>query len=230
MGNLKNTLLEVLLGVLPLTVVIVILQFTVVWLPIDMFLRFLIAVLMVGFGLMLFFIGVEIGFLPVGEMIGSALPRLRKPVLIVLLSVIIGIVVTIAEPDLRVLANQVDMVSDGAIPKDVLIYTVSIGVGISVGLAILRIILNIPMVYLLIGGYSLIFILALFTPAEFAPVSFDAGGVTTGPMTVPFILALGVGAAAVLGGKTGSADSFGLVALASVGPVLAVLLLGVLYT
>jgi len=93
----------------------------------------------------------------------------------------------------------------------------------------LRTIFNIPLVYLLISGYGMIFTIAAFTPPHFIPVSFDAGGVTTGPMAVPFILALGVGVAAVLGGKRTTADRFGLVALASIGPVLAVLLLGVIY-
>lgn len=229
MDHLKDTIQEVIMAVLPITVVVIILQFTVIWLPTEMFIQFLIGVAMVGLGLILFLIGVDIGLLPVGEMVGSALPRFGKPGLVVFFSIILGIVATIAEPDVRVLGAQVDMVSEGEIPKSVLIYTVALGVGIFVGLAILRIVLNIPMIYLLLGGYTLIFLLAFFTPAEFVPIALDSGGVTTGPMTVPFILALGVGVASVLGGKTASTDGFGLVALASIGPVIAVLLLGVVY-
>jgi hypothetical protein len=135
----------------------------------------------------------------------------------------------VAEPDVRVLAMQVDRVSNGEISKNFLIYTVAAGVAFFVGLAMLRIILSIPISYLLVASYGLVFLLAAFTPAHFLPVSFDAGGVTTGPMTVPFILALGVGVASVLGGKTASADGFGLVALASIGPILAVMLLGLFY-
>ncbi|MFY9114203.1 MAG: DUF1538 family protein, partial [Dethiobacteria bacterium] len=108
------------------------------------------------------------------------------------------------------------------------IFAVALGVAIFVGLAMLRIILNIPLAYLLIGGYGLVFLLSAFAPPQFAPVSFDAAGVITGPLIVPFILALGVGISSVLAGKT-SVDGFGLVALASIGPVLAVLLLGVIY-
>ncbi|PAM96551.1 hypothetical protein B4N84_01705, partial [Flavobacterium sp. IR1] len=115
------------------------------------------------------------------------------------------------------------------VSSNILIYTVALGVAIFVGLAMLRIVLNIPITYLLIGGYGLAFSLAAFTPAHFVPISFDAGGVTTGPMTVPFILALGVGVASVLRGKSASSDGFGLVALASIGPILAVLVLGVIY-
>ncbi|MBA4601572.1 DUF1538 domain-containing protein [Thermoactinomyces sp. AMNI-1] len=230
MDHLKNTGREVIIAILPMTAVIFVLQFTVIWLPAEMFLQFLIGVVMVGLGLFLFLIGVDIGMIPVGEMIGSALSRLGKAGLVILFSVILGIASTVAEPDVIVLASQVDMVTGGAIPKSVLIFTVALGVGIFVGLAILRILLNIPITYLLIGGYSLILILSFFTPTEFVPVALDSGGVTTGPMTVPFIMALGLGVASVLSGKSASSDGFGLVALASVGPVIAVLLLGVMYS
>lgn len=229
MDHLKNTGREVIMAILPMTALIFILQYTVIWLPAEMFLQFLIGVAMVGLGLFLFLIGVEIGMVPVGEMVGSALSRLGKIGYVVLFSVILGIVATIAEPDLIVLASQVDMVTDGAIPKIILIFTVALGVGIFVGLAILRILFDIPITYLLMGGYSLILVLSFFAPTEFVPVALDSGGVTTGPMTVPFILALGVGVASVLSGKSASTDGFGLVALASVGPIISVLLLGVLY-
>lgn len=229
MDNLKDTLLEVVFAILPITVFVILLQVTILHMSTAMFGQFLIGTAMVAIGLIFFLIGVEIGLLPVGEMIGSALPRLQKPWLIILFSVILGIVATLAEPDVRVLATQVDTVSEGEISKQILIYTVALGVGIFVGIAVLRILLNVPILYLLVGGYTVIFLLALITPVRYAPISFDAGGVTTGPMTVPFILALGVGVASVLGGKTASTDGFGLVALASIGPVIAVLLLGVIY-
>jgi len=162
-------------------------------------------------------------------MIGSALPKMGKAWIVVLFGFILGFVATVAEPDVRVLATQVDSVSNGAVSSNILIYTVALGVAIFVGLAMLRIILNIPINYLLIGGYAVVFLLAAFTPANFVPISFDSGGVTTGPMTVPFILALGVGVASVLKGKSASTDGFGLVALASIGPILSVLILGVMY-
>lgn len=184
---------------------------------------------MVGVGLILFLLGVNIGLLPVGEMIGSALSKTKKLSLIVGFGVVLGIVVTVAEPDVRVLSTQVDQVSGGAIPKSILILAVALGVGIFVGLAMLRIVFNFSIIYLLVIGYGLIFILAAFTPPIFVPISFDSGGVTTGPLTVPFIMALGVGVATVLRGKSASSDGFGLVALASIGPILSVLVLGVIY-
>ncbi|RDY72035.1 DUF1538 domain-containing protein [Halobacillus sp. SY10] len=229
MDNIKETFLEVVLSILPITIVITILQFTLVWLPLDMFFQFLIGVGMVGAGLVLFLLGVNIGLLPIGEMIGSALSKTKRIWLIVFFGFLLGLVVTIAEPDVRVLSSQVDQVSGGQIPMDILILSVAIGVGVFVALAMFRIIFSINIVYLLAGGYAIVFLLAAFTPSVFVPISFDAGGVTTGPLTVPFILSLGVGVAAVMRGKSSSGDGFGLVALASIGPILSVLLLGVIY-
>ncbi|OLO39115.1 hypothetical protein BTR23_08605 [Alkalihalophilus pseudofirmus] len=229
MQDIKDTVKEVVYAILPITLVIVILQFTLIWLPMEVFFQFLAGVVMVSLGLILFLLGVHIGLLPVGEMVGSALPKTKKIGLILFFGFLLGFVVTVAEPDVRVLALQIDQVSNGEISRNILVYSVALGVGIFVALAMLRIVFNISIKWLLLGGYGLVFLLAAFTPAHFIPISFDAGGVTTGPMTVPFILALGVGVASVLRGKTSSSDSFGLVALASIGPILAVLLLGVIY-
>ncbi|CDQ17833.1 DUF1538 domain-containing protein [Halobacillus karajensis] len=229
MDNIKDTVLEVILSILPITIVITILQFTLIWLPLDMFIQFLIGVLLVGSGLILFLLGVNIGLLPVGEMIGSSLSKTKRVWVIIFFGFLLGLVVTVAEPDVRVLSSQIDQVSGGRIPKDILILSVALGVGGFVALAMFRIIFSINIVYLLAGGYALVFILAAFTPSVFVPISFDSGGVTTGPLTVPFILSLGVGAASVMRGKSSSSDGFGLVALASIGPILAVLLLGVIY-
>lgn len=229
MDNIKETVREVIFSILPITLVITILQFTLTWLPMETFLQFLVGVLMVGIGLILFLLGVNVGLVPVGEMIGSTLSKTKKLTVIVLFGFLLGFVVTIAEPDVRVLSLQVDKVSSGQIPKSILILAVALGVGIFVALAMIRIIFAINIIYLLAIGYGIIFLLASFTPSSFMPISFDSGGVTTGPLTVPFILALGVGVASVLRGKSTSGDSFGLVALASVGPILAVLILGVVY-
>lgn len=229
MHNIKGTVLEVVYAVIPISIFVIILQFTVIFMPVEIFLQFIIGVIMVGLGLIFFLLGVHMGLLPLGEMIGSALPRTKKMWMVVFFGFLLGFVITIAEPDVRVLATQVDFVSDGLISKNILIYTVSIGVAFFVALAMLRIILNFSIIYILVIGYALVFVLAAFTPSSFVPVAFDAGGVTTGPMTVPFILALGMGVASVLRGKSASSDGFGLVALASIGPILAVLVLGVIY-
>ncbi|TMW70323.1 DUF1538 domain-containing protein [Alteribacter natronophilus] len=231
MSHFLEQLKEVSIAILPMVLVVTVLQYTLIGLPQEVFIQFLIGVLFVGIGLFLFLVGVHIGLLPIGELIGSSLPRIRKTWLIIGVGFFLGLVVTIAEPDVRVLAYQVDQVSDGAIPNLLLVYTVALGVAVFVALAMIKMMLNLSFVKLLAGGYGLVFLLALFTPAQFLPISFDAGGVTTGPMTVPFILALGVGVASVLRAKDSSrtSDGFGFVALASIGPILAVMVLGVIF-
>jgi hypothetical protein len=228
MKDIKGTVLEVVLAVLPVTVFVLILQ-AVLRLPSLVMAQFLIGVVMVTIGLIFFLVGIHLGMLQIGEATGSALPRIGRVWILVLFGFLFSFVVTVAEPDVRVLATQVDAVSGGAISKDLLIIFVALGVAIFVGLAILRVVLGVPLYHLLLASYALVFILAVLAPAEFRAVSLDAGGVTTGPMTVPFILALGVGVASVLGGRSTSADGFGYVALGSVGPILSVLLLGVIY-
>jgi len=229
--NIKETAIEVLYSTIPIMIIVTILQLTIAKLPADVFINFIGGSFLVMLGLVFFLAGAKIGFSPIGEFVGSALVQKGKLWLILFFGFVLGTVITVAEPDVQVLASQVDGVSGGTINKNIIITFVALGVGIFVALALLRIFLQIPISYLLISGYILVFILAIFTPQEFLAVSFDAGGVTTGPITVPFILALGVGVASVTGGKKRSTsdDSFGLVALASLGPILAVLLLGVFY-
>lgn len=229
MQRIKDTLLEAVYAVIPITAVIIVLQFALVRLPAEVFLQFLAGVVMVGVGLTLFLLGVQLGLLPMGEYIGAALPKTGKAWVVVFFGFLLGFIVTLAEPNVRILADQVDMVSAGAISKNLLICAIAFGVAIFVALAMLRVILGIPIIYILVLSYGVIFLLSAFTPPHFLPVAFDAGGVTTGPLLIPFVLALGVGVASVLGGKSASTDGFGLVALAFAGPILAVLLLGVIY-
>ena len=231
MQSIQETIWEVVYAILPITILVLILQYTLIWLPFESVLQFLVGVVFVSTGFVLFLIGVHIGLLPVGEMIGSALPKTGKVWMILLFSFILGFAITVAEPDVHVLAGYVDQVSGGEIGKWTLIIPVALGLGIFVLLSMVRIILNISIKWILIAGYIIVFILALspWMPEEFVPISFDAGGVTTGPMAVPFILAFGVGVASVLRSDDKSADGFGLVALASIGPLIAVLLLGIFY-
>jgi hypothetical protein len=228
-GVIKESFLEVLWAIAPLTLVVVLLQVAVIHMPLVDFVRFLIGALLVLMGLLLFLQGVKIGLLPMGEMIGAELPKRASLPIVLLAAFVLGFLVTVAEPDVRVLAHQVDLVSKGEIAKELLIFTVALGIGIFVCLAMLRIFLGIPIAHLLAGSYVAVLALSFFTPPDFVPIAFDAGGVTTGPVTVPFILALGVGAASVLGGRSSVANAFGLVGLASVGPILGVMLLGVIY-
>ena len=229
MQKIKETVIEVVSAVIPITLLITILQFAIIKLPVNDFLQFIIGIIMVGSGLIFFLLGAQIGILPIGELIGAALPKTGKLWLAVPFGLLLGFVIAVADPDVQVLAIQVDMVSEGLISKTILIVAVSLGVGISVALSLLRIVLNISLHKLLIAGYGLILILSVIAPSHFIPVSLDSGGVATGPLIVPFILALGIGISSVLAGKSSSADSFGLVALASLGPILALLLLGVIY-
>jgi len=227
--NVKEVVIEVVYAIIPIAVIVTILQFALGNIPMEAFAKFIAGTVMVMLGLIFFLLGVKIGFLPVGELVGSSIVSKGKLWILLVFGFIIGFVVTVAEPDVQVLAQQVDSVSGGTINKSLIVTSVALGVGIFVALALLRIFLKIPITYLLIGGYALVFILALITAPEFVAVSFDAGGVTTGPMTVPFILSLGVGVASVTGKKSSSGDGFGLVGLASIGPILAVLLMGVFY-
>jgi hypothetical protein len=142
---------------------------------------------------------------------------------------IIGVAVTIADPDVMVLANQVGLVSGGEIGRLLLILVVACGMGFFVMLAMLRIVLGVPIQYVLAIGYSIVLILSLFAPSNYVPLAFDAGAVATGPLIVPFILSVGLGTASVLEGRSALRDGFGIMGLASLGPILAVMLLGVIY-
>jgi Protein of unknown function (DUF1538) len=224
--EIKESIKETLLAILPVSAAVILLQLVLIQLPFTDFLPFLFGLLFVILGLMFFLIGVNIGLLPIGEMIGKILPTSNKAWVIILTGFILGIAVTLAEPDVRVLSTQVDQVSGGKISSVSLILSVAAGVGLFVALAMIRTIYKLPVTAILIAGYAIVFIVSFFSPSSFVPISFDAGGVTTGPLAVPFILALGVGVTKVFRNKQSSGESFGLVGLASIGPILAVMLLG----
>lgn len=226
--SVKETITEVLHSVLPITIIVVLLQF-LIRLPWVTFLVFLASVLLTMAGLTLFLIGVKESLLTIGELVGTSIFKSGMLWFVIAVGLTVGFAVTVAEPGVQVLANQVDAVTGGDISNYLLVAVVSLGVGIFLALALLRVIFGIPLVPMLLGGYVLAFILAIFSAPEFFAVSFDAGGATTGPVTVPFILSLGVGISAIRGSSSASQDSFGYVGLASVGPILAVLILGVIF-
>ena len=161
---------------------------------------------------------------PMGERVGTAMTQSKKLWVVVALSFLLGFIITISEPDLQVLAQQVP-----AVPNLTLILAVACGVGVFLVVALLRMLFSIALPPFLVCFYAVIFILAFFVPKEFLSVAFDSGGVTTGPMTVPFIMALGVGISATRSDRHAADDSFGLVALCSIGPILAVMMLGMIY-
>jgi hypothetical protein len=229
-NDFKEGLIEVVQAVLPITGVVILLQVFLISMPWEEFVRFLLGVLLVMSGLLLFLQGVKIGLLPMGEAIGAELPKRGSLFFLLFFAFILGYAVTMAEPDVWVLAGYVDTVSEGMVNRYILVLFVALGVAIFVTLAMLRIVLNVPIAYIFAGGYTLILILSYFTPTDFVPISFDAGGVTTGPITVPFILALGLGVTAVLGGRSSFKDGFGLIGLASIGPVLSVMILGIIFS
>lgn len=222
---------ENITAVLPVTLVVIVLQLIVLSVDSAEMMQFLIGAAMVIIGLGLFLAGAKIGLIPIGEDVGAILPEKFPPVWIVVSGFVLGFVVTLAEPDVRILAAQLEEAEAAFVPEYVLIGAIALGVGLFVALAFLRKLLQIPLLYILIPSYIAVFLVSLFVPEEFIAIAFDAGGVTTGPITVPFIIALSVGITAVAqGSKEGtSSDSFGLVAMASIGPILAVLLLGVFF-
>ena len=224
---LKKTILgpkvsEALSSVLPVTGIVFLLMITIMPVDAEMLLAFLIGAVFLIIGMGLFTLGAETAMSPMGEYVGLKMTKSRSLLIIIFVSLFVGAMITVSEPDLVVLAAQVF-----ASNPSVLIWSVALGVGVLLVVAMLRIIFSIRLRYLLFILYGIVFILAIFVPRSFLPLSFDSGGVTTGPMTVPFIMALGVGAASIRADDKGG-DSFGLVALCSIGPIIAVMILGII--
>lgn len=220
-GVLKEKWQEALVSVLPVTLIVLLLSLTLAPLSVSVFLSFLFGSVFLIIGMGLFTLGAETAMTPIGEYVGKHLTTSRKIWLIVLLSFFVGVLITVSEPDLKVLSTYAP-----SIDATVLTWSVGVGVGFFLVLAMLRILFAIKLRILLIVAYVICFVLAFFVNPDFWPIAFDAGGVTTGPMTVPFIMALGMGVSAVRSDKDNEADSFGLVALCSIGPIMAVLFLG----
>jgi len=221
---LFDKLKESLVSVLPIAGIVFVLCFSITPIPNDILMAFVLGTFMLIIGMGLFTLGTDLAMTPIGEQIGSTIIKTKKVWLILFICFLVGMIVTISEPDLQVLAEQVPN-----IPNIIIILSVSVGVGVFLVVALLRIFFKIKLSYLLIALYTLIAILTVFIPDEFIAVAYDAGGVTTGPMTVPFIMALGVGVASMRTDKDAENDSFGLVALCSVGPIIAVMMIGLLY-
>lgn len=223
MTKLKEKTKEALSSVLPITGIVFILSVTITPMPIDTILLFVFGAAMLVIGMGFFSLGADMSMMPMGEGIGNALAASHKKLVTCIVTFAIGVIITIAEPDLTVLAHQVP-----GVPDQVLIWTVALGVGIFLVFALLRVLYQFDLKFMLILFYILVFALAYMSMDRFLAVAFDSGGVTTGPITVPFIMALGVGMANIRSGR-GEEESFGLVALCSIGPILAVMLLGIIY-
>ena len=221
---LIEKLQESINSILPITAIVAAVSFLFVPIPSGLMLAFLLGAVHMILGMGMFSVGAELSMSRIGGHIGAAITTSRKLWVILLTSFVLGTAITLAEPDLQVLASNVQ-----SIPKTTLLLTVGVGVGLFLALAMLRMLFAVSLRTLLLVCYALVFALAFFLDPDMLPLSFDAGGVTTGPMTVPFIMALGVGVSAIRSDEKAKEDSFGLVALCSVGPVLAVMLLSILY-
>ncbi len=224
MTHIFASIKEALTSVLPIAIIVLVLSVTCASMDAGVLVLFLFGTILLILGMSFFTVGSGISMEPLGDGIGKSLNKNNKILLPLIICGVLGFLITVSEPDLQVLAEQVP-----TIPNAFLINCVGVGVGVFLCITLIRNKKNIPLRNLLWLFYILIIGLAFFAPAEFVPTAFDSGGVTTGPITVPFIMALGAGLASVKKGKLAGENSFGLVALCSIGPILSVLLLSIFY-
>lgn len=228
MSEVKEILLEVTQAVFPITLAVVLIMLVFIGTDFDHLVSFLTSAVLVTTGMFFFRIGVKVGVLPVGEAIGADLPKHSSLAFITTIVFLLSFLTTIAEPDVRALSGIIELVSQGTISGNTLVISIAIGVGFFVATSVLRILYGTPIKYLFAVSYLIIIILSFFVPGEYLAISFDAGSVTTGPITVPVIMAIGIGTASVLQDKSELSDGFGLMGLASIGPILSIMILGVL--
>ncbi len=229
MNVITEKLKEVLLAVLPITFIVTILNFTVTPLGTDLYARFVVGAILIVAGLTIFLLGVDIGITQIGSLMGSAIAKTNKLAVVIAAGLVLGFVISVAEPDLHILAQQVDSVTAGNIGKNGIVVVVSAGIALMLALGFLRILYNLHIKKIFTILYFIVFLLAYFTPTEFMAISFDASGATTGAVTVPFILALAAGVSALKkDSKASEIDSFGMVGIASVGAIIGVMLMGIL--
>jgi hypothetical protein len=228
LNEVKERFLAVLKTVAPLIGLVCLLQVVLVQAPASQFLQFLAGAGLVTIGLLLLFMGVDLGILPMGRFIGAELPRRGSVGLIVAVGFAFGFATTVAEPDVLILARQVDSVSRGAIDGQAVLYVVALGVAVFVALAMARVVNGISMPLLLMISFGAVIVLSFFAPPEFVPLAYDSGSVTTGVLTAPVVISLAVGLSSVLAGRSAVSDGFGLLGFASIGPIIAVMLMGIL--
>ncbi len=216
---------EACASVMPIVAIVLVLCASIVPLESGIFLVFIFGAILTVVGIGLFTLGADTAMTPIGEYVGTSTMRTKKVWLIVPIFFVVGVLITISEPDLQVLATQLSE----TINNWVLLFAVGIGVGLFLVVAFLRILLKIKLKWILLFFYISVFVMAFFVPQSFVPLAFDSGGVTTGPMSVPFIISIGTGIAALRSDGSAEEDSFGLTALCSVGPILSVMILGVIF-
>lgn len=229
MNVIITKLKEVLFSVLPITILVLILNFTISPMDSTLIIRFVIGSLLIILGLTIFLFGVDLGVTPLGDLTGTSVARSNKLWIVLIAGLILGFFISIAEPGLMVLANQVDVVTSGQISGTSILIVVSIGLAIMLALGFLRIFYNVPLWRVLLVMYAIVFGMAIFVSKEFLAIAFDASGSTTGIMAVPFILALSLGISKLKkDSKASEKDSFGLVAIASTGAIISVMVLNLI--
>ncbi|HEX7122289.1 MAG TPA: DUF1538 domain-containing protein [Gemmatimonadaceae bacterium] len=226
LGELRRQVLEVLRSVGPLIGLIFLLEITVVRAPLATFLQFLVGSVLTIIGLVLLFLGVDLGILPMGRFIGSQVPRKGSVALIVGLGFALGFATTVAEPDVVVLSRQVDTISNGTIDGTVVHFVTGLGAAIFTALAMARVVYGTSLRLLLTVSIGAVILLSFVAPAAFAPLAYDAGSVTTGVLTAPVVIAVAVGLSSVLAGRSTVSDGFGILGLTSIGPIIAILIMG----
>ena len=227
MNLLIEKVKEMLLAVLPVTVIILVLNFTIVPLGRGLIIKFMIGTLFVILGLSFFLFGVEMGIEPIGSYIGESMVRSGKTTAFIISGFILGFLITVAEPDIVIYAGQVEKITAGLIEKGELIVGISLGIGVMLAIGLIRILYDISLKILLIVFYGVVLTMSILAPKELLGIPFDAAGATTGSMTVPFMLALGIGISSMKINEKSENDSFGLTACASIGPILSVLIMAI---
>jgi hypothetical protein len=229
-SGFSHILLEVGIALFPLLLFFLFFQLFILRMPRRQLLAILKGLIPTYLGLALFLQGVHVGFFPVGTAMGGILGELHHNWLLVPIGFVLGFVATFAEPAVRILNHEVEKASGGYIPQKVMLYTLSLGVALAVALSMGRMLLGIPLWYIIIPGYLTALVMIRFSTKTFTAIAFDSGGVATGPMTVTFVMAVSVGAAAVLEGRDPLLDGFGMITLVALAPILSVLILGLLFT
>lgn len=229
MVDVLRTTLDTLVSVLPIVLFLLLFNFFVLKGRLSNPRETLFGMILTVIGLAIFVQGLKMGLIPLGQDVGENLTRSANVWVVLAFSFAVGYGVTLAEPALQALGLQVEELSAGVLKRQVVIHTVALGVGFGLVGGMLKIIFHIPTTNVIVPAFLITGVLAFFAPEAITGIAFDAAGVTTGPVTVPIIIALGVGMASALGGRDPLLDGFGLIALSSVGPILSVLILGIIF-
>ncbi|HII98707.1 MAG TPA: DUF1538 domain-containing protein [Methanoregula sp.] len=229
LAGVDHVIVEVLQALSPLVIFFVVFQFLSLQLPREYIFGLFKGITITLIGMVLFFQGVKIAFLPAGQEIGAYFGGLEQLWLLIPFGFLLGFLTTYAEPAVRVLCYQIEKSSGGYVPGNLILYALSFGVAIAVAIGMARIVYGFAFLPFVIGGYLIAIVLMRFTDPDFIAIAFDSGGVATGPMAVTFLMALAVGASVEVGGGNPITEGFGLIALIALSPILSILILGIAY-